>query len=139
MSTKGERLKHANAVILSISKYGRRFFWSEEKQRTARLDFHPMGHIYFVDEYSGRRIYTHHKGHWRGFSGGGTLKQIIIELRKYIQTGDPVDGRFFGPWNPEIIPDGDRWGYGRDAMKDLRAELASNPAVKLYETAGGAS
>jgi len=79
------------------------------------------GHVYLRDEYRGKLIYTHYAGDWRGFTNGGTMRNLIIHLRDYIRTGAPQKMNL-GPW-PEWICDGDLWGYGDD-MQTVRQAAA---------------
>ena len=133
MSDKEERLEHANAMLVSISKYGRRFFHHDG--RVTRLEFDKRGRVWCIDKYAGKRIYTHRTSmisRWKGFSDGGTLRALMEYARDYVIHGKPIRGSLFGPW-PEWVCGGDLWGYGKAEMQLLRDELASNPAVEAAE------
>ena len=112
--TKGQRLLRANEFLVAISRCGRRFFAHEG----AVSQFHIAlnGHIYLLDKYTKKMIYTHYAGRWRGFTGGGTLKNLCCCLRDFIQHGKTVNAGAFG---------GEHWGYGtymqqvRDAAQSL--------------------
>lgn len=82
---KQERLELANQVIAEISKRGRRFF--AHKDRIARLEIDARGRIWFVDAYTQKRVYTHYKHEWRGFSNGGTLQALICRFRDFVRDG----------------------------------------------------
>ncbi len=125
MSAKAERLAEANRVLKIISKHGRRFFY--HKDRTSQFEVDARGMIWFRDSYSDKPIYTHYNGRWRYFSEGGTLRSLVIALRDYIRTGEPISAGWFGPW-PEYICDGDLWGYG-PSMDDVRKGVMASPAV----------
>jgi len=73
---KQERLKECNFLIEQISQNGRKFFnYQKRTGKTSRLELGFQDRVYFIDGYSGKRIYTHRKYcRWSGFSEGGTLK-----------------------------------------------------------------
>lgn len=124
-----ERLAQANAVIKAVSDHGRRFFYGRTSQRISAFRLDERGVLWFDDHYQGTPVYVAYKGHWRGFSQGGTLRSMVEALALYIREGTPIRPGHFGPWNPSHIPDGDLWGYGAEAMHAVRAQLEGNPAV----------
>jgi predicted RNA-binding Zn ribbon-like protein len=87
MNDKAERTRKANDLILTIANYGRKFF--QHNGRISRFELDARGRIWFIDAYRESRIYTHYAhGHWRGFSEGGTLRDLVIALRKHIKSID---------------------------------------------------
>lgn len=112
--TKQERLIDANKLIEVIASCGRRFF--RHGDRVGELELSVSGRIFYVDAYAGKRIYTHYRYRWRGFSEGGTLRFLIIALRDYVTKGAPVNPSTFGPW-PSWNCGGDLWGYGADTCQ----------------------
>ncbi|MNS79847.1 hypothetical protein D3C72_1135100 [compost metagenome] len=131
VEVKRARLAEAHRVIDAIAAVGRRFFYHERDDRTARMEVDDRGRVWWIDEYRGDRIYASEVGaEWRHFSNGGTLKAIAEELVVYVKTGKPVRRGHFGPW-PEWLagPGGDRWGYGAEAMDAVRAAVSELPAV----------
>jgi hypothetical protein len=126
--TKQERARVANIFIASIASCGRKFFTHAD--RTAHFEIDPRGRIWFVDDYSQKRIYTHDdQGRWRGFSHGGTMRDLVRTLRNYIQDGKAPKLNI-GPW-PGWYCAGDLWGYG-EHMKIVRESAL---ALGLTETA----
>jgi hypothetical protein len=114
------RLEAANKWLQVIASCGRQFFrW---KDQVAWLSRDGRGRIWFVDHYSGKRIYTHQKGHWKRFSSGGTMKTLIECLRDFVAKGQALPARngLTGPW-PYWYCGGDLWGYGYD-MERVRRE-----------------
>lgn len=109
-TSKQSRLKNANQLIKKISSCGRRFFYYQGK--IARLELSEHGRIFFIDEYTENRIYTHNKNDWRGFTGGGTLRSFIIMLKNYVLFDDKINVTYWNKmWgsfsqNP--------WEYGDD-------------------------
>lgn len=118
MNTKQKRLDAANHIIVTIASCGRRFFWNRYNERFARFEVDHRGRVWFIDAYSGKRIYTHYSGRWRGFTNGGTLQTLVCHLRDYIVHGKRLRSGIFGPW-PEHFCNGDLWGYGDD-MRQVR-------------------
>lgn len=110
---KAERLAAANQFLVAISESGRNFF--RHDGRVSRFEFGARGHIWLVDSYTQKRVYVAYAGRWRGFTGGGTLRNLIERLATYIRTGEQIGtgGGYLGPW-PEWICRGDLWGYGDD-------------------------
>lgn len=125
VTTKAERIEHANAILLSMSRHGRRFFYSDAYDRVARFELDAQDRVRIRDEQSDRSVLITKGGPWRGFNNGGTLRAMVEDLAKYIRTGEKIRNHF-GPW-PEWICGGDPWGYG-EAAADVRAEVRQNPA-----------
>lgn len=118
MSAKQQRLSAANDFILAIASYGRRFFWSGSQQRLARIEMDARGRLWWVDDYTGQRIYMHTPDHarWRGFTHGGTLRSLACCLRDYVMRGHRLSSAYFSPDGS-----GRHWGYGNDILR-VRAE-----------------
>lgn len=111
--TKTQRLERANTLLNVIANCGCRFFW--HKGRVSQLERDARGKVWFVDAWSGKRVYTHYSGRWRGFTQGGTLRCLVISLRKWIVSGEKMHPAILGPW-PEWQCGGDLWGYGDDMI-----------------------
>ena len=112
---KFNRLQKANALIKVIGDNGRNFFKYEETYGYFEMDV--RGRVWWFDKYTKRMIYTHYQGRWRHFSDGGTLQSLVVNLSKWIRTGEELN-HSFGPW-PDYICEGDLWGYG-EAMSVVR-------------------
>jgi hypothetical protein len=124
-----DRIANANAVIRAIGSHGRRFFYSSKYDRYGSFSIDDIGCLRYRDDYSGKAIKVVQGGKWRGFSHGGTCRAIVESLAHYIRTGDPINAGHFGPW-PDWVCFGDLWGYGKDAMEEVRSAALSNPAVR---------
>ena len=124
--SKAERLAHANALIKTISDHGRRFFYNARTGEVGKLELDARGCVWWIDDYRGARIYTAYDGRWRGFSHGGTMRDLISALRKYIQHGELLHPEYIAPTRrgPE---NGDIWGYGAEAAAAVRAEAHALP------------
>lgn len=118
-----ERARRVNELLMFIGNRGRSFF--RHGSRYAHMSVDLRGRIWFHDEYTQKEIYTHYQGRWKGFSGGGTLKALVVRLKDFIRTGEPLRGSWFGPWH-ECLCGGDVWGYGKGEMgciRDYASEL----------------
>jgi hypothetical protein len=110
------RLRRCNLLLWAIADEGRQFFRHGEK--VAKLEMDARYRIWYCNEYSGKRVYTHRPYLGRGFHHGGTLHDLICAMRDYIMTGEDRVSRQLGPW-PKWICDGDLWGYG-EGMQHVR-------------------
>lgn len=136
-ATKKERAEQANRFIAVIAGCGRKFF--AHNGRVSRFDVDARGRVWFIDAYREARIYTHYEGRWRGFSEGGTLRDLVIRLRDFIRDGT-MAAIHLGPW-PEWLCNGDPWGYGHDMLKVRQAAQAvgvvpSGHQIEEVPTAG---
>ncbi len=140
MTTKQDRVDACNKLLTAIGNRGRRFFYhrpmDKESARYARFELR-RGAVYFVDDYSGKAIYTAWtRDTWRGFSGGGTLRGVVIKLSEFIRTGSTIAPGNFGPW-PSWICGSDLWGYGAAAMQEVR-QAALDAGVVAFTDVGAA-
>lgn len=119
MTEEHKRLEAANELLLAIAVRGRNFFsvMREGRRIISYLELDRRGRVWFVDKWTGKRVYTHYPGRWKHFSEGGTLRGLVIALREFIKRGTPVR-RILGPW-PADYCGGDMWGYG-DSMGPIR-------------------
>lgn len=130
MTTKPDRLLKANRLLRGIASCGRMFFRHDGKISQFELD--AMGRVWFRDEHSGRRVYTHYSGEWRGFTNGGTMRNLVCHLRDFIRAGKMMPDHTLGPW-PAWYCNGDLWGYGEhmDDIRELARDLGSvRPSTK---------
>lgn len=123
MNDKQERAEKINQLIKTIADCGRRFFYTKSQETYASIEVDHRGKIWFIDDYTRKRIYTHYRNTWKGFSHGGTLRDLVIAFREFISKAKPLPKFAFGPW-PDHFCDGDLWGYGED-MKKVRDKAMS--------------
>lgn len=131
IQSKRERLRRCNELILTIASVGRKCFSGVDYSRSvlpvAFLELDHRGRVYFHDEYTGLRIYTHWKHReWRGWNHGGSMQNLIARLRDYT-----LHGRQLTSVNPTYpawfnSDGGDMWGYGPEATA-----IVNNAAVEL--------
>lgn len=130
MEEKHLRAEQVNQVIRIIADHGRRFFYHAGTNNYARMYVDGFGKIWFVDDYTGKAVYTHKTtwgGRWKGFSNGGTLRSLVEEFRDYIRTGIPLHRGFLGP---ERFDDSNIWGYDEAEMKAVREQAGVLPVFK---------
>ncbi|HDL6885646.1 TPA: hypothetical protein PXL93_001581 [Yersinia enterocolitica] len=129
-STKQQRLDHANQLIRIIAAHGRRFFFDTRTERVAQLELNNTGRVFLIDEYTGKRIYTHFENrHWKGFNHGGTLRSLVIMMRNYICKGERIDAYYLGPENSSLRK-GNIWGYPEEAIEAVRNEAGLLPIIE---------
>jgi hypothetical protein len=116
--TQETRLHNVNEFIRFIGDHGRRFFY--HKGTYAHMTIDLRGRVWFVDDYTEERIYTHRSGHWRGFSHGGTLRNLVEVFRDHIKKGVQIHPSYLTTksWMGSEHP----WGYPNDSLKILHAE-----------------
>ena len=111
-----KRLAEVNVFMQAMAGHGRKFFRHGDSVSWLEMDV--RGRIWFFDSYSRKRIYTHYRGRWKGFTNGGTLKALVEALRDYVMTGKKLSqGRL---WWPDWYCNGDLWGYGEEGMEPVR-------------------
>lgn len=121
------RVDQVNQVIRIIADHGRRFFFNETANRYACMEVDQRGKVWFIDDYSARRIFTHKTtwgGRWRGFSHGGTLRSLVEGFRDYIRTGEPMHPGYLGP---ERFNDSNIWGYDIEGIRAVRQQAGALP------------
>ena len=131
--TKQARCEHANELIKLIASHGRKFFWCESKQQFAKMEVDARGKIWFTDDYSGKRVYTHYHRYWKGFSHGGTLRFLVELMREYISNGEQISIYYIAPIR-SIDGGHDMWGYGHEACHAVKASAINLPIVLVEST-----
>ena len=130
LSIKCRRADQVNQVIRIIASHGRRFFYSSTVDRYASMEVDHRGKAWIIDDYSGKRVFTHETvwgGRWRGFSHGGTLRSLVEAFRDYICTGEPLHRGYLGP---ERFGDSNIWGYDEAGMKAVREQAGALPVFR---------
>lgn len=130
LTLKQQRVEHVNQAIRIIGAHGRRFFFNQVADRYASMEVDQRGKVWFIDDYSGKRIFTHETvwgGRWRGFTHGGTLHDLVKEFRDYIRTGEPLHPGYLGP---ERFDDSNIWGYDEAGMKAVREQAGALPVFR---------
>ena len=130
LTLKQQRTEQVNQVIRIIGNHGRHFFLNQKANRYACMEVDQRGKIWFIDDFSSRRIFTHKTdwgGRWRGFSHGGTLRSLVEEFRDYIRTGEPLHPGYLGP---ERFDDSNIWGYDIEGMRAVRKQAGTLPVFR---------
>jgi hypothetical protein len=135
---KAARLEQANALIHAISSHGRRFFYCEDRDRIAKFEIQDK-RIKFIDDWSGMSMQCLEGRRWKGFSHGGTMKNLIQKLSNYIRLGEKLNigiiapAYLFGPVQSDIEegePESNIWGYPDAAKKALLEQING---MELFE------
>jgi len=130
LALKRQRCEQVNQAIRIIADHGRRFFYSQAVDRYASMEVDQRGKVWFIDDYTGKRIFTHETvwgGRWRGFTHGGTLRAVVEAFRDYIRTGEPMHPGYLGP---ERFNDSNIWGYDEAGMKAVREQAGALPVFR---------
>ena len=120
------RQRRCNRLLEAIADHGRQFF--RHKEKVAKLEIDGRYRIWYRNEYTGKRVYTHRPWLGRGFHHGGTLNALVRSMRDYIITGEDRVAGFLGPW-PDHVCGGDLWGYGDD-MQTIRDKWSQSTGDK---------
>jgi hypothetical protein len=123
LTSRRQRCEQANEVIRAIASCGRKFF-SHDKG-LARFEVDERGRVWFCDDWSGKRVYTHVAWLGRGFTHGGTLNALVRGMARYIVHGKPMRPEWF---------DGEHWGYGEDIAKVREAARALTSEAAMAQS-----
>ncbi|SED28282.1 hypothetical protein SAMN04490185_3173 [Pseudomonas frederiksbergensis] len=131
LALKRQRAEQVNQAIQIIADHGRRFFYSQTVNRYASMEVDHRGKVWFIDYYSGKRVFTHETvwgGRWRGFTHGGMLKDVVKAFRDYICTGEPMHPGYLGP--ERSFDESNIWGYDDEGMKVVREQAGALPVFR---------
>ncbi|WP_026339332.1 hypothetical protein [Psychromonas ossibalaenae] len=120
-----ERINHVNELIKAISEHGEKQFCS--RGVTAHMEIDKNGIVWFIDDYSRRRIYTHYHGSWRGFSHGGTLRELVCAMRDYVKKGHKIPLSWIAPVS--VDDDDNKLGYSQEPAQALRKIIIKLPVI----------
>lgn len=119
------RMYLCNRIIEVIAKYGRHFLSSNSDRREpeanpfiAQFEVDQCGKLWYIDRYKQRPILVR-LDKWRGFSDGGTLRDVIEHMRDHIVEDKPLRLHF-----------AEYWGYGEDMQKVAHEVTALMADVK---------
>jgi hypothetical protein len=131
LTAKRQRCEQVNQAIQIIASHGRRFFFSSSSQSYASMQVDDRGKVWFIDSYSRKRIYTHPTtwgGRWKGFTNGGTLKDLVEKFRDYICTGTQLSAYYLGP--ERSFDESNVWGYDAESMRAVRDQAGLLPVFR---------
>lgn len=120
------RCEYANRLIQVISSYGRCFFYSRQLDSVASLSFDRR--VYLHDE-SGATIEAKAASKWRGFSHGGTLRDLVLKMRDYVMRGQRIDPAYLGI--DRLQGEGNIWGYAPEQMRRCREAAQQLPIINV--------
>ncbi|WP_313416812.1 hypothetical protein [Pseudomonas oryzihabitans] len=125
LADKQQRCELVNQAIRIIASYGRQFFYCKSQDTWASMEVDARGRVWFVDQRSRARIYTHEAtfgNDWNGFTHGGTLRNLVELFRDYIRTGQPLHPGYLGH---EREDGSNIWGYEPEALATVRAQAGA--------------
>lgn len=114
------RLHVANCLIEIVSIHGRKFFFHAASGRIAKLELDAGNKVWLIDEYTQRRVDTHAKDDWEGFSHGGTLLNLVAKLRDYVLEGHLLSLDSIAPSRTD---GSNYWGY--DELQAIAVRAAA--------------
>ena len=125
ITEKYKRLKKVNNLIKFISERGRGFFKSKSLASICIIN----NRFYFFDDYSEQMIYMWNNKRWQWrFSHGGTLRQLLLKLKNYVITGQPLI--FIIPYT---FQNENIWGYPEDDAKEIEDYAKSLGLIEYKE------
>ncbi|OUL59226.1 hypothetical protein B1199_02875 [Pseudoalteromonas ulvae] len=110
-----QRLDIVNELINQIAAHGRKFFRCDGRVSFVERD--SRGKVWFVDSWKGDRIYTHYHGSWKGFSHGGTLRNLVEQFRNYIVRGNRISINHI--CTKRLDGQSNIWGYSNEEAEKL--------------------
>lgn len=122
------RCEYANQLIQIISSYGLCHFYSKKYDRVAHMSYD--GKVYLHDE-SGAVIEVRTQSKWQGFSHGGTLRDLVIQLRNYIMRAERIDPAYIGIDLRKGT--GNVWGYSIPQIRLCREAAMLLPVMREAE------
>jgi hypothetical protein len=118
------RCEYANRLIEVISSYGSGYFYSRKHDTVARLSFNRR--VYLHDA-CGVVIEAKAAGKWKGFSYGGTLRNLVLQMRNYVMRGERIDPAYLGIDLQRT--DTNVWGYSPEQMRLCRRAAQKLPIM----------
>jgi len=115
----------ANQLIEVISNHGRCVFHSHKYDRIAQMGYD--GSVFLIDEKSGKRVELRNNGSWEGFGHGGTMRDLVTQMRDFVMKGRRIDRAFIGL--ERANGDGNVWGYPPEEMAKCRAAAFKLPII----------
>jgi hypothetical protein len=119
-STRDGRIQVVNRIIEEIANRGRGFFYSDTTKQTSYFEWTGKK-LWFIDKYTGKRVYPYNHSAHKGFSEGGTLWGLVNDMRYFIIHGEHSNGKYgYGGLRCE------HWGYEQKdmlAIQQLAREL----------------
>lgn len=111
-NTKDDRLKRVNQLLECIASCGRRFFSDRGAGQIASFRLDDRGRVWYLDDFTGKLLWTAHARMPRGFSHGGTLNGLVSNLASFIRSGQRLP-----TW---LLSEESHWGYGEDMVRVAR-------------------
>lgn len=115
MNEKEKRIEAANKLLSKIASCGRRFFYYDKDNTTARFLL-KNNRVYYMDEYTKSEMLTYnYRQLGRKFNQGGTMKGLVMDIAEWIRTGEYTNGKN-GYGGLFCL----HWGYPESDMEIIR-------------------
>lgn len=86
-----ERVRAANRIIDAIAESGPCNLYSPVSDRKARFGLDRVGQVWYVDHFTGMRLYPSPNASWLGFTGSDNLRRLVEALGAFIRESAPLD------------------------------------------------
>ena len=126
ITDKQARIVHANQLIQAIASHGRKFFRSS-KGEVAEFELDAHGKVWYRDDYSRAMIPLGVHCRWKGFTHGGTLRDLVERMWCYIESGVTIDRVCIGF---DRADGSNIWGYKVEDMQACRLECYALPIIE---------
>ena len=134
LAARSLRLQKVNELVVLIANVGRRFLRHNDKIGRMATDCH--GRLRWIDPYNDKNHYLHAPPCYllkKDFSEGGTMRQLVIDLRDFVLDGKQMNRYSFGPY-PLWMSGGDPWGYSMEDMSKVRDKAIALGIVSIPAT-----
>lgn len=125
ITDKKARVEHANQLIKAIASHGRKFFLSS-KGDVAEFEIDVHGKVWYRDDYSRALIPMGVHCRWKGFTHGGTLRDLVERMWAYIESGLTIDRACIGY---ERADGSNIWGYKPADIEACRRQCYALPII----------
>jgi len=115
-----ERTRAANRIIDAIADNGPRALYSAVSERKARLGLDRYSQVWYIDPFTGMRLYPFAGSTWLGFTGRRNTRDIVEALAKYSRDASPLDADFIA----SLLD-----GYSEEEKDQVRNQVVLTGAV----------
>lgn len=86
-----ERVRAANRIIDAIAENGPCKLYSPVYDRKARLGLDRVEQVWYVDHFTGLRLFPFSGAVWLGFTGADNLRRLVEALALFCRDAAPLD------------------------------------------------
>jgi len=115
-----ERTRAANRIIDAIATNGPCALYSPVSNRKARLGLDRVESVWFIDSFTGLRLYPFCGSTWCGFTGSDKLRELVGALANFARDGAPLDAELIA----SLLD-----GYSEEEKDQVRNQVVLTGAV----------